>query len=65
MTLPTSEILLSLPPIMCAQRAQCDPRRADAYFATCDPPAQQLGSGGGAAHVLHQAWRASGAALSL
>lgn len=26
------------------------------YFVTSDPPGSQLGSGGGTAHVLHQAW---------
>lgn len=29
-------------------------------FATYDPPGRQLGSGGGTAYVLEQAWRASG-----
>ena len=29
------------------------------YFVTSDPPGSQLGSGGGTAHVLHQAWHAS------
>lgn len=30
-----------------------------AYFVTSDPPGSQLGSGGGTAHVLHQAWQAA------
>ncbi len=29
------------------------------FFVTSDPPGSQLGSGGGTAHVLHQAWQAS------
>ncbi len=52
--------LLSLPPNMCAHLAACEPAVAQRSFATFDPPGRQLGSGGGTAYVLEQAWRASG-----
>ena len=50
--------LLSVPPTMCEQFTQCEPGAAETCFVTCDPPGQQLGSGGGTAHVLAEAWRA-------
>jgi galactokinase/mevalonate kinase-like predicted kinase len=31
------------------------------WFATCDPAGSKLGSGGGTAHLLAEAWRATGA----
>lgn len=43
----------------------CFPDVAREAFATFDPPDQQLGSGGGTAHLLHEAWRASGTDLPL
>ena len=49
------ETLLSVPPAAVSAH-----RRADDVFATSDPPGRQLGSGGGTAHLLHEAWRASG-----
>ena len=51
------ELLLSLPPVMCQQLADYHPELAGRAFATFDPPDAQLGSGGGTAHVLHQAWQ--------
>lgn len=54
------DLLLSLPPTMCGQLADCEPAVAERAFATFDPPGRQLGSGGGTAYVLEQAWRASG-----
>ena len=51
------ELLLSLPPVMCQQLADYHPDLSDRAFATFDPPGAQLGSGGGTAHVLHQAWK--------
>ena len=54
------DLLLSLPPNMCTHLADCAPAVANRAFATFDPPGQQLGSGGGTAYVLEQAWRASG-----
>jgi galactokinase/mevalonate kinase-like predicted kinase len=53
-------LLLSLPPNMCGHLADCEPSVADRAFTTFDPPGQQLGSGGGTAYVLEQAWRDSG-----
>ena len=44
---------------MCQHLADYDPELAARAFATCDPPKSQLGSGGGTAHVLHQAWKAN------
>jgi galactokinase/mevalonate kinase-like predicted kinase len=54
------DLLLSLPPNMCGHLADCEPAVAARSFATFDPPGQQLGSGGGTAYVLEQAWRESG-----
>ncbi|MEE9368523.1 MAG: bifunctional fucokinase/fucose-1-phosphate guanylyltransferase [Pontiella sp.] len=54
------DLLLSLPPNMCGQLADCEPAVAARAFSTFDPPGQQLGSGGGTAYVLEQAWRDSG-----
>ncbi|MEN8254195.1 MAG: bifunctional fucokinase/fucose-1-phosphate guanylyltransferase [Verrucomicrobiota bacterium] len=54
------DLLLSLPPNMCGHLADCAPAVAERAFPTFDPPGQQLGSGGGTAYVLEQAWRASG-----
>jgi galactokinase/mevalonate kinase-like predicted kinase len=54
------ELLLSLPPNMCNSLAACDPELAARCFATYDPPDSQLGSGGGTAYLLEQAWRAAG-----
>jgi galactokinase/mevalonate kinase-like predicted kinase len=55
------DLLLSLPPNMCGSLADCEPAVAARAFSTFDPPGQQLGSGGGTAYVLEQAWRESGA----
>lgn len=56
----TFDLLLSLPPNMCRHLASCEPAVARRCFATFDPPGRQLGSGGGTAYVLEQAWKASG-----
>ena len=45
---------------MCRQLAEYHPELAARAFATCDPPETQLGSGGGTAHVLNQAWNDTG-----
>ena len=58
---PLPELLLSLPPAAAAAW----PRRpvgGRPAFVASDPPGSQLGSGGGTAHLLLQAWRAGGAA---
>ena len=57
---PLPDLLLSLPPAAAAAW----PRRSVGgrpTFVASDPPGSQLGSGGGTAHLLLQAWRASGA----
>jgi len=51
------DLLLSLPPNMCTHLAECEPYIANNCFATYDPPGRPLGSGGGTAYVLEQAWR--------
>ena len=56
------DLLLSLPPNMCGHLADCEPAVAERAFSTFDPPGKQLGSGGGTAYVLEQAWRDSGEA---
>ncbi len=56
------DLLLSLPPNMSGHLAECEPAVARRAYTTFDPPGQQLGSGGGTAYVLEQAWRASGEA---
>jgi galactokinase/mevalonate kinase-like predicted kinase len=53
------DLLLSLPPNMCGHLAECVPAVAERAFSTFDPPGRQLGSGGGTAYVLEQAWRES------
>ncbi|MCM2371917.1 bifunctional fucokinase/fucose-1-phosphate guanylyltransferase [Aporhodopirellula aestuarii] len=53
------QLLLSLPPNMCRQLPDVRPDLANRVFATHDPPEAQLGSGGGTAHVLAEAWRRS------
>ncbi len=59
-----TELLLSLPPNMRHEVAVCEPEVASSAFTTCDPPGNQLGSGGGTAHVLAEAWHALGQDLS-
>jgi len=54
------DLLLSLPPNMCRNLKYCEPEVAERSFSTYDPPGCQLGSGGGTAYVLEQAWKYSG-----
>lgn len=56
------EPLISLPPAMAAVFGDVM-GRAD-WFPACDPPGGKLGSGGGVAHLLVSAWRATGAGAS-
>jgi galactokinase/mevalonate kinase-like predicted kinase len=53
--------LVSLPPAMAALFAELEGRTAPDWCAAGDPPGAQLGSGGGTAHLLVAAWRATGA----
>ena len=41
---------------MCEQIVECEPAIAEQSFYTHDPIDSQLGSGGGTAYLLHQAW---------
>ena len=50
------ELLLSLPPRMCEQIAECESAIAKEAFFAHDPVDSQLGSGGGTAYLLQQAW---------
>ena len=56
--------LLSLPPAMAPHFAALERRPAPEWFATNDPPGRKLGSGGGTAHLLAAAWRATGGGAS-
>ena len=56
--------LISLPPRMAAELPVLNPGFAAEWFATSDPVGSKLGSGGGTAHLLTAAWRATGAGQS-
>lgn len=58
-----TEILLSIPPA--AAQSANDGTFAQTVFAASDPPGRQLGSGGGTANLLIEAWRATGGGLGL
>lgn len=62
MELPSSAVqrLVSLPPAMAALFEALEHRPRPQWFAAGDPPGQKLGSGGGTAHLLVEAWRATG-----
>ena len=64
---PTRPIqyLLSLPPAMAEAFPRLEEQPASRYFPACDPAGSKLGSGGGIAHLLIEAWRATGEGLSL
>ena len=61
--MPAAEIpiqhLLTLPPRMSEEFEALEGRRQPEWFATCDPAGQPLGSGGGMANLLAEAWRAT------
>jgi galactokinase/mevalonate kinase-like predicted kinase len=56
----SNQFLLSLPSAMARDFAVLEKRQPPEWFATADPPGRKLGSGGGAAHLLVEAWRATG-----
>ena len=61
----SQQILLSLPPNMVGM-LQASPSPDDlGLFASYDPGETRLGSGGGTAHLLIEAWRATGRGLTL
>lgn len=56
--------LLSLPPAMCRYLADGGGAPGGpAAFCACDPPGRPLGSGGGTAHLLAEAWKATGGGM--
>src|SRR5579859_4002422 len=55
------QALVTLPPRMAAQFEFLEARHPPEWFAAADPEGQPLGSGGGTAHLLVEAWRATGA----
>ena len=57
---PFHQVLLSLPARMAHAFAELENRHPPAWFATCDPAGNPLGSGGGTANVLVDAWRKTG-----
>ena len=58
------QYLLTLPPRMAAEFEELEKRPRPEWFAACDPPGQSLGSGGGTANLLAQAWRQNAPAES-
>jgi hypothetical protein len=56
--------LLSLPPGMAREFETLEAKPRPAWFATSDPAGHKLGSGGGTAHLLAEAWRQTGAGRS-
>ena len=55
------QFLLTLPPRMAEEFAALEGRQRPEWFATSDPQGEHLGSGGGTANLLAEAWRESGA----
>src|SRR5258708_29924033 len=50
---------LTLPPRMAEEFETLEGRRRPEWFACSDPPERPLGSGGGTANLLAEAWRAT------
>ena len=55
------QYLLTLPPRMAAGFADLEQRPRPDWSASSDPAGRPLGSGGGAANLLAEAWRDTGA----
>ena len=53
------QYLLTLPPRMVAEFEALEGRHRPEWFAASDPPGEPLGSGGGTANLLAEAWRAT------
>jgi galactokinase/mevalonate kinase-like predicted kinase len=53
------QYLLTLPPRMAAEFETLEGRRRPQWFASSDPAGKPLGSGGGTAQLLFEAWRAT------
>ena len=58
------QYLISLPPKMAGCFESLTDHRRPEWFACSDPPGHQLGSGGGTAHLLAEAWRETGKGVS-
>lgn len=58
------QYLLTLPPRMAREFVALEGKPRPRWFATCDPAGARLGSGGGTAHLLAEAWQGTGAAYS-
>ncbi len=64
MTSGAIQHLLSLPASIAGGFASLEDRRPPEWYADCDPPGGNLGSGGATVHLLLAAWRRLGGALS-
>jgi len=53
------QYLLTLPPRMVGEFEALEGRRRPEWFAASDPPGRPLGSGGGTANLLAEAWHAT------
>jgi galactokinase/mevalonate kinase-like predicted kinase len=58
------QFLLTLPSAMARDFAALEERSRPQWFASSDPPNRPLGSGGGTANLLVEAWQATGAGRS-
>ncbi len=56
--------LLTLPPRMAAEFEALEGKKRPEWFATYDPPAKPLGSGGGTANLMAEGWRETGGQAS-
>lgn len=54
------QYLLTLPPRMAAEFEALEGRKRPVWFASSDPSGRPLGSGGGTANLLFQAWKETG-----
>lgn len=54
-----TEVLLTLPPAFAGRALDLEGLDRGRFFAASDPPGLSLGSGGGACHLLVEAWKAS------
>jgi len=59
-----TQVLLCLPLKMAREWRMLETDVGQNCFAASDPPGLRLGSGGGTAHLLAEAWRATGGGLS-
>jgi galactokinase/mevalonate kinase-like predicted kinase len=53
-----TQVLLSVPPACSKDFAALTGRERPRWFAAHDPADRKLGSGGGTAHLVHEAWKA-------